>query len=999
MAQMLNFQQAILKLHEFWAEQGCVIWEPYNVQVGAGTANPATTLRVLGPEPWRIAYVEPSVRPDDGRYGENPNRMQKYYQYQVILKPDPGNPQEMYLKSLEALGINPREHDIRFVEDNWESPALGAWGLGWEVWLDGQEITQFTYFQQAGGMTLEPVSVEITYGLERIILALQGKSSAWDIEWYDEVTYHDMMFNEEVEHSRYYFEVADVDALKQTFVTYEREVGRALEGDATISAYDYVLKCSHLFNVLDTRGAIGVTERAKYFRSMRDMTRNVAQAYVAKREELGFPFKKMESKWGVALPVFEKKAPQAPEKEEDVILEIGVEELPAHDVDDALLQLRTMAPQLFEDLRLTTGKIYCFATPRRLVIHAEKVASRQPDEEFVAKGPPARAAFRDGEPTKAAEGFARSKGLDVSALRVEEIDGGEYVIADVKNEGQPATVVLQDALPDLVAGIKFGKSMRWNATGIAFSRPIRWMVALFGDIVIPFEYAGVIAGNVTRGLRPYDSPEMTVNNPDEYIAAMASQEIFLNREERREIILDQITALAESVNGNIPDDPALLDEVTNLVEAPMALIGRFEEKYLELPRDVLITVMRKHQRYFAVQDDNGNLMNHFIAVRNGDLEHLDKVTEGNEHVIRARFSDADYFISQDVKKPLEKYLDRLHTLVFHDKLGSMLEKNNRVAGLIDKLAPMVGVAGEDLKVANEAAKIAKADLATQMVVEMTSLQGAVGREYALREGRSEAVAQTIFEHWLPRSAGDVVPESASGTLLALTDRLDSLVGLFAAGLAPKSTSDPFGLRRAALGIVQILVANDLDVDLREAVKIVAKAQPIRLDEKTFDQLLDFIIGRLDVWLDEEIGAPRDVIRAVLAEQGHNPFRAYEGVQELQQWVQHDNWEYILDNFARCVRISRAEKLQHEINPELFEDDKEKKLYAAYQEVEGKLNGESNVDAFLTAFEPIVPVIFDFFETVKVNADDENLKKNRQGLMQAIGNLQNGRADLSELAGF
>lgn len=999
MAQPLNFQEAILKLHHFWAAQGCVIWEPYNVQVGAGTANPATTLRVLGPEPWRVAYVEPSVRPDDGRYGNNPNRMQKYYQYQVVLKPDPGNPQEIYLKSLEALGINPREHDIRFVEDNWESPALGAWGLGWEVWLDGQEITQFTYFQQAGGMTLDPVSVEITYGLERIILALQGKSSAWEIQWYEDVSYHDMMFNEEVEHSRYYFEVADVDALKQTFLTYEREVGRALEGDATISAYDYVLKCSHLFNVLDTRGAIGVTERAKYFRSMRDMTRNVAQAYVAKREELDYPFMKMQSKWGTVLPTFEKKAPKAPEKEADVLLEIGVEELPAHDVDDALLQLRTMAPQLFEDLRLTVEQIHCYATPRRLVIHAEGVSPRQPDEEFVAKGPPARAAFKDGQPTRAAEGFARGKGLDVSELRIEEIDGGEYVVADVKNEGQPATVVLQDAFPKLIASIKFGKNMRWNATGIAFSRPIRWMVALFEDIVIPFEYAGVIAGNITRGLRPYGSPEITVNNPNEYIAAMKKDNIFLSREDRREIILDQITALAESIGGNIPDDPALLDEVANLVEAPMALLGEFEEKYLELPRDVIITVMRKHQRYFAVQDNNGNLMSHFIAVRNGDLEHLDKVTKGNEHVIRARFSDADYFISQDIKKPLEKYLDRLDTLVFHDKLGSMLEKNNRVAGLVDRLAPLVGVSGDDLKVANEAAKIAKADLATQMVVEMTSLQGAVGREYAIREGRSEAVAKAIFEHWLPRNAGDNLPESASGTLLALSDKLDSLVGLFASGLAPKGTSDPFGLRRAAQGVVQILVANELNVDLREAVKIVATAQPIQVTEQVFDQLHNFIQGRLNVWLVEEVGMRHDVINAVLAQQGHNPYCAFEGVQELQQWVQHENWDYILDNFARCVRISRKEKLQHEINPDLFEDDKEKKLYAAYQQVENKLNGGDNVDAFLSAFEPIIPVIFDFFETVMVNAEDENLRKNRLGLMQAISNLQNGRVNLSELIGF
>ncbi|MDQ7024062.1 MAG: glycine--tRNA ligase subunit beta [Anaerolineae bacterium] len=995
----LNFQQVILKLHDYWADYGCVIWEPYNVQVGAGTANPATTMRVLGPEPWRIAYVEPSVRPDDGRYGENPNRMQRFYQYQVILKPDPGNPQEIYLKSLEALGINPREHDIRFVEDNWESPALGAWGLGWEVWLDGQEITQFTYFQQAAGQTVDPIAVEITYGIERIVLALQDKDSVWDIEWLGDVTYRDMIFNEEVEHSRYYFDVADVDALKRVYDTYEHEVGRALEGDATISAYDYVLKCSHLFNVLDTRGAIGVTERAKFFRRMRDMTRSVAQSYLEKREALGYPFMKMMDKWGAPLPQFKPQIPKAPEAEADFLFEIGVEELPASDVDEALRQLKILVPQMFEDLRLTVSRLHLFATPRRLVVHAEKVMPRQTDEEFVAKGPPARVAFdADGNPTKAAIGFAKRNGIDVSELKRETIDGGEYVTAIVHNIGQSATQVLQAALPKLLANIKFKKTMRWNSDGIAFSRPLRWLVALYGDIVIPFQYAGVIAGNITRGLRPYGSPEITAEDPDNYISAMAEQNIFLNRDERRETILGQITGLAEKVGGTIPDDSDLLDEVTNLIEAPMAFMGNFDEKYLQLPRDVLITVMKKHQRYFPVLDDAGNLMAHFIGVRNGDMEHLDKVIKGNEHVIWARFSDADYFYRQDIKKPLDQYLPRLDTLIFHDKLGSMLEKNNRVAGLVADIGEKLGMTSDDIAIAKEAAAIAKADLATQMVVEMTSLQGAMGREYALKQGKSEAVANAIFEHWQPRSANDSIPNSQAGIILAVTDKLDSLVGLFAAGLAPKSTSDPFGLRRAALGIVQILVGAKIEVNVRDLVRQVTKAQAIQLDRNTFDQLMDFIKGRLDVWLDERSTAPRDVINAVLAEQSHNPYRAHQGIEQLQQWVNKDNWETILDNFARCVRISRGEKMTYTVNPDLFEDEKEKTLYEALQDAQSKINA-GNVDAFLTAFEPVVPVIFDYFETVMVNAEDEKIRQNRLGMMQAISHLQKGRANLSELTDF
>lgn len=1000
MTQALNFQQVILKLHQFWAEQGCAIWEPYNVQVGAGTGNPATLLRVLGPEPWRVAYVEPSVRPDDGRYGDNPNRMQKYYQYQVILKPDPGNPQELYLRSLEALGINPLEHDIRFVEDNWESPALGAWGLGWEVWLDGQEITQFTYFQQAGGLELNPVSVEITYGLERIVLALQNKNSAWEIDWLPNLSYADMMFNEEIEHCRYYFDLADVDSLKQVYDTYEREMHRALEGDALISAYDYVLKCSHLFNVLDTRGAIGVTERAGYFRRMRDMTRTVAKAYVEKRAELDYPLMKLQQQWGVDLPEFKPHTPEPFSAPHDFVLEIGVEELPAADVDDVLLQLRTAAPAFFAAQRLNYASVNVMATPRRIVVSAKNLAERQEDEEFVAKGPPAEKAYdADGNPTRAAEGFAKGRGVSVEDLRVEEIDGGRYVVAEVRNEGRPTAEVLMESLPKLIADIRFGKSMRWNETGIAFSRPIRWLLALYGSAVIPFEYAGVLSDYTTRGLRPNGSPEKVVRTPSEYFSAMAEESIFLSREDRRELIADQIDAFAQSVGGVVPDDPGLLDEVTNLVEAPLAFVGKFDPKYLALPRDVLVTVMRKHQRYFPVEDEQGKLLPHFIAVRNGDLEHMEKVIHGNEQVLKARFSDADYFFAQDLKKPLAEYLSRLATLTFQEKLGSMQDKNERISSLVAPLGGLLGMDATSIGIAQRASHIAKADLGTQMVVEMTSLQGIMGREYALREGYPAEVAQAIFEHWLPRGAGDQLPQSQAGILLALVDKLDSLAGLFAAGLAPKSTSDPYGLRRAALGLIQILIHREIDVNLRDALEIAAGAQPINVDYNTYAQLQEFLSGRLDAWLEEEIGAGRDIINAVLKEQAMNPYRAYTAVHELQGWTQRSDWGRILDNFARCVRITRGESERYSFDPSKLIEPQEKALYEAMQRLEQSIDGHANVDAFLQAFEPVVGPIEAFFDHVLVNAEDESIRRNRFALLQSISQLQQGRLDFSQLSGF
>ncbi|TGE32555.1 glycine--tRNA ligase subunit alpha [Desulfosporosinus sp. Sb-LF] len=291
----MKFQDIILTLNQFWGEQGCIIAQPYDMEKGAGTMNPATFLRALGPEPWNVAYVEPSRRPTDGRYGENPNRLQHYFQYQVILKPSPDNVQELYLQSLERLGINPKEHDIRFVEDNWESPTMGAWGLGWEVWLDGMEVTQFTYFQQCGGIDCKPVCAEITYGLERLTTYIQNKDSVYDIEWVGDTTYGDIYLQNEIDYSHYNFEVADIEALQTWFDMYEREAKRVVEKGLVLPAYDYVLKCSHTFNLLDARGAISVTERTNYIARVRVLARLCAQAYVEQRERLGFPLLKSNS--------------------------------------------------------------------------------------------------------------------------------------------------------------------------------------------------------------------------------------------------------------------------------------------------------------------------------------------------------------------------------------------------------------------------------------------------------------------------------------------------------------------------------------------------------------------------------------------------------------------------------------------------------------------------------------------------------------------------------
>ena len=991
-----SFQEIILKLQDFWASHGCLITQPYYTQVGAGTMNPATFLRVLGPEPWNVAYVEPSVRPDDGRYGENPNRFQLHTQYQVILKPDPGNPQELYLESLKALGIDPRQHDIRFVEDNWEQPAISAWGLGWEVWLDGQEITQFTYFQQMGGVALDPVSVEITYGLERILIALNNAKAIWDEEWGAGVTYGEIRHAEEFEHSKYYFEVADVERVRKMYDLFSAEADACLAQDLIVPAHDYVLKCSHSFNILDTRGAISVAERQAFFRRIRELARKVAEGYLEERRQLGYPLLNDQGIAQKEIVNSESGKPGAlpiPNSPLPFLLEIGVEELPASDVDSALTQLRERIPLWLDELRLEHGSVRIHATPRRLAVSIENLSPNQPDRDDLVKGPPADKAFdKNGMASPAAMGFAKKNGVDTKDLQVKEENGGKYVFAVVKQKGRSSPEVLAETLPKLVESIKFEKSMRWNESGVAFSRPIRWFLALLGDQIIPFEYAGVTSGNVTRGLRPYDSPEIKITSADKYFDAIRKASIVLDKEERKASIVEQVKQAAALMGGEAIMDDDLLDEVTNLIEMPTAVMGGFNEEFLQLPKDVLISVMKKHQRYFPVQK-NGKLMAHFIAIRNGDDLHIDTVREGNEHVLGARFADANFFVREDLKHKLDDFRPTLSRLIFQKQLGSMLDKSERMVKLSDDLAQMLKLNETQRAQVQRAAFLAKADLVTQMVTEMTSLQGIIGREYAVRAGENQSVADAIGEQYQP------IPKTIIGLTVALADRLDSLVGLFAAGVAPTGAKDPSGLRRAAIGVVQPLIEHDLKFDLAEAVKKAAKLQPIPASNEVQEKVLDFISGRLSVVL-KESGNKYDVVEAILAAQSKDPSGCAQAVKQLTKWVEREDWHEILPAFARCVRITRDQKTTYKVNEKAFIEKEEKDLYAELLKAESSSGkGPRSVDSFLNAFLPMIPVVNAFFDKVLVMAEDKTVRENRLALLQRISALPQGMADLSKLEGF
>jgi glycyl-tRNA synthetase len=994
----LTFQELILRLERFWADQGCIVWQPYSEKVGAGTMNPATVLRVLGPRNWNVAYVEPSFRPDDGRFGENPNRMQMHTQYQVILKPDPGNPQERYLDSLEALGLDRKEHDIRFVEDNWESPALGAWGLGWEVWLDGMEITQFTYFQQAGGMALDPVAVEITYGLERIAMYLQEVDEVWKLQWNDDVTYGEILKLQEVDYCHYAFSYANVKRLHEMYALYAAEAKSALDRDLIVPAHDYILRCSHTFNLLDTRGAIGVTERARYFGEMRDMARQVAEGFLKQQnvDPESITITKDERKRPENIP--DTKAETA-----DFVLELGSEELPAQDVPSGIRQLEEQLTKTLSDSRLIHQGIVVSGTPRRLYACVKGLAGKQPDEEKWVRGPAAKAAFDgDGNPTKALEGFCRGQGVSPDdAERREDEKGVEYVYVHKQELGTGAIDVLANALPDLIASLTFPKLMRWDSGGIAYARPLRWIVALFGDQVIPFSYARTESGRTTRGLRPDKSPETEISTASEYLATLDQLGIVGDRDSRRQKIVEQVKKLAEDAGGRVPEDEGLLEEVTDLVESPHALRGTFDEAHLELPPEVLITVMRKHQRYFPiVHPETGDLLPTFITVSNGKPSSEETVVRGNEGVIRARYADATFFYKADTQHKLEDFLPKLHTLTFQEDLGSVLDKVGRIEKLLSSIAPELGLTDAETQVARRAARLCKADLATNMVVEMTSLQGVIGRYYAIASGESPEVAQAIEDHYHPRYPGDTPPESRVGFAISVADRLDSLAGLFCAGIRPRSTSDPFGLRRDAIGLLTCLIHQGQPFSLRKGLTQAADTLPLKVDAEKVSDACEFVLRRLEIQLKDE-GFRPDVVTAVIEEGGDDPAEIRKTVDTLNRAVGAEDWANTFNAYSRCKRIVR----DLDALPLSASEDSEPAtaaLLKAYEDSQAtmitptqKASAETLVRELLNLKAPINR----FFDDVLVMAEDPKLKNARLSLLQHIANLPVGIADLSRLEGF
>lgn len=681
----------------------------------------------------------------------------------------------------------------------------------------------------------------------------------------------------------------------------------------------------------------------------------------------------------------------------DLLLEIGTEEIPAKYMPGALAQLAEIAKSKLDERRLACGDIQTVGTPRRLTLVVRDLAEKQADKHSENKGPAVKIAFDDsGAPTKAAQGFARGQGVDVAKLVVK--DG--YVYAVVDEAGQPTPGLLPELLPDIITSLAFPKNMRWGSLDLRFPRPIRWLVALFGGATVSFTLAEVTAGNVSRGHRFLSRGPVTVQSVDDYFVKMTENHVMVDQNLRRQVIREQVEKLAVQQGGTAVIDEDLLEEVVFLVEYPTALCGRFEEKYLALPSEAVITPMREHQRYFPVFAKDGKLLPVFITVRNGGADYIDIVRHGNERVLKARLADARFFFEEDKKVALAERVEKLKTIVFQEGLGTMYDKVVRLERLAAASAQATGLAAGELPTIERAARLAKADLVTGMVCEFTELQGVMGREYAKLSGEAPAVAEAIFEHYLPRFAGDILPATAAGRVVGIADKLDNIVSTFSRGLIPTGSQDPYALRRQALGIVNILINAKYSVSLTALITAAMDLLGISGQErraKLTEDILEFFRLRLKNVLGDE-GMRYDMIDAVLATGTDDVYDAWLRAKAMAVEGGTIAMQRAVQAFTRVGNLAKNATTDA-IDPALFATDAEKALYDAYLAASrrvSELTAAKDYAGVLKVMADLAAPIDAFFGQVMVMVDDIAVKSNRLALLKAITALTAATADLSKI---
>lgn len=712
---------------------------------------------------------------------------------------------------------------------------------------------------------------------------------------------------------------------------------------------------------------------------------------------------------------------------EKLLFEIGTEEIPAKFMPGILKQLKELAAAKMQELRIPFEDITVYGTPRRMAFIAGGVAETQADVVVEAKGPSVKIAYVSGAPSKAAQGFARGQGVDVKDLVVRD----NYVYAVKHLAGQPVVELLSGLLMDILTSLSFPKTMRWADYEFRFVRPIRWMVALFGDQIIPVEICGVKSGKFSMGHRFMQQSlkaaaesqgllsaalskvgnkvysalagvkgAVEIPSAGDYKKVMYDNFVMVDQDERRALILQQIKDLAAQNGGEAEINADLLEEVNYLVEWPTALCGKFEEKFLSLPKECIITPMREHQRYFPVLDEDGNLLNKFITVRNGGSEHLDIVTHGNERVLRARLSDAEFFFNEDRATKLEDRLEKLKTVSFQEGLGNMYDKSERLVKMAEMLRFAINtpVDEEELR---RCALLCKTDLVTGMVIEFTELQGVMGREYALLDGEKPEVATGIFEHYLPRFAGDALPATTIGRIVGIGDKLDNICATFSRGLAPTGSQDPYALRRQALGVINILLDANYHISLAKIIAGTLYLLDIKPEEtgKLVPQIMEFFKQRLRNLLMDQ-GIRYDVIDAVFADKRNDDMVDLAvRCKALAAYVEAGNAEPLVQVSVRVSNLCKKIEKEVAISGALFKDESENKLHEVVAAVSKEIIPEIvlyDYAAVLKAGEKVIEPVNTFFDNVMVMDEDENVKNNRLAMLEEVRGIVNAVGDLSLL---
>lgn len=685
------------------------------------------------------------------------------------------------------------------------------------------------------------------------------------------------------------------------------------------------------------------------------------------------------------------------------LLEIGTEEIPAKFMSGVLTQLKELAEKQFNEQRITYSEIKTIGTPRRITLLAYDISEKGEDLKEEVKGPAKKAAYSpDGKPTKAAEGFARSQKVTVEDLFIKEISNTEYVYAIREVKGKPVRDVLCDLAIHLIEGLNFPKPMRWADKEMRFARPIRWMVSLLDEEIIPFELAGLTAGNITKGHRILGRDNIVIKSPLTYLEQLEKEYVMVDQEIRRAECWRQIQEAAEKIGGVVEEDEELLEEVTYLLEWPSALAGTFAESYLAIPEEVIITPMREHQRYFPVRDKNNKLMNYFVTVRNGDKNNLETVKIGNEKVLRARLADARFFWEEDQKIKLEEYLPRLEKIVFQESLGTVAQKVERIKSSVRTMAGVLALSESQQKNSIRAANLAKADLVTNMVYEFPELQGIMGQYYAELSGEEQAVSQAIKEHYQPRFAGDEIPSSIEGALVSIADKLDTIAGCFAIGIEPTGSQDPYALRRQAMGVCLILIGHRLEFNLDFLIDMALANYKGIISEKCFaqpthDKIKEFFQARLRNILSE--GEYRyDIIDAVLGVDYNSLLTTLARAEALVKTKSNLQFAELLTAFTRAYNLTKKTgKLN--INNEYLIESVESELYNELIQAEEKTGGLiSNRDyvSVIEVLSQLAAPVNRFFNDIMVMVEDEKVRDNRLGLLYKVVELTRNIGDLSKI---